>query len=61
MPAVKMASRALVLRDALNERLIEYLKEVSEDDFDNFLDEQRASLTKRLEDNQDGCKRLKDW
>jgi len=56
----KMASRDLAFRDALHERLIEYVKEVSEEDFDKFLGEQSASLTKRLEENQDVFKRLKD-
>lgn len=56
----KMASRDLVFRDALHSKLEEYVKEISEDDFDKFFGEQSMALEKRLEQNEDVFKRLKD-
>lgn len=56
----KMASRDLVFRDALHEKLEEYIKEVSEEDFEKFLGEQSMALEKRLEQNKDVFKRLKN-
>lgn len=56
----KMASRDLVFRDALHEKLENYIKEVSEDDFEKFLGEQSMALEKRLQENSDVFKRLKD-
>lgn len=56
----KMASRDLVFRDALHEKLEEYIKEVSEDDFIRFLGEHSMALEKRLEQNKDVFKRLKN-
>ena len=56
----KMASRDLVFRDALHEKLQGYIKEVSENDFDTFLGEQSMTLEQRLEENKDVFKRLKD-
>lgn len=56
----KMASRDLVFRDALHEKLEEYIKEVSEDDFDKFLGEHSMTLNKRLLENSDVFKRLKN-
>lgn len=56
----KMASRDLVFRDALHEKLDDYIKEVSEDDFEKFLGEQSMTIEQRLEENQDVFKRLKD-
>lgn len=56
----KMASRDLLFRDALHEKLEEYIKEVSEEDFDKFLGEHSMTLDKRLTENDDVFKRLKN-
>lgn len=55
-----MASRDLAFRDALHEKLKEYVNEVSSDDYDRFLGDRSMDLEKRLEDNKDVFKRLKD-
>lgn len=55
-----MASRDLAFRDALHEKLKDYVNEVSSEDFDKFLGERSLDLEKRLEDNKDVFKRLKD-
>jgi hypothetical protein len=55
-----MASRDLAFRDALHEKLKDYVNEVSADDFDKFLGERSMDLEKRLEDNKEVFKRLKD-
>lgn len=55
-----MASRDLVFRDALHEKLKDYINEVSSEDFDKFLGERSMDLEKRLEDNKEVFKRLKD-
>ena len=56
----KMASRDLVFRDALHEKLEDYIKEVSEEDFEKFLGEQSMTIEQRLEENKDVFKRLKN-
>jgi hypothetical protein len=55
-----MASRDLVFRDALHEKLKDYINEVSSEDFDKFLGSRSMDLEKRLEDNKEVFKRLKD-
>lgn len=55
-----MASRDLAFREALHEKLKNYINEVSSEDFDKFLGERSMDLEKRLEDNKDVFKRLKD-
>lgn len=55
-----MASRDLVFRDALHEKLKDYINEVSSEDYEKFLGERSMDLEKRLEDNKDVFKRLKD-
>jgi hypothetical protein len=55
-----MASRDLVFRDALHEKLKDYINAVSTEDFDKFLGERSLDLEKRLEDNKEVFKRLKD-
>ncbi len=55
-----MASRDLAFRDALHLKLKEYVNEVSSDDYDKFLGDRSMDLEKRLEDNKDVFKRLKD-
>lgn len=55
-----MASRDLAFREALHEKLKDYVNGVSENDFDAFLGERSMDLEKRLEDNKEVFKRLKD-
>jgi len=55
-----MASRDLVFRDALHEKLRDYISEVSAEDFEKFLGENSKSLEERLEENKDVFIRLKD-
>ena len=55
-----MASRDLAFRDALHEKLKGYVNEVSSEDFDKFLGAKSMDLEKRLEDNKEVFKRLKD-
>ena len=55
-----MASRDLAFRDALHEKLKEYVNEVSSDDYDKFLGDRSMDLEKRLEENKEVFKRLKD-
>lgn len=55
-----MASRDLVFRDALHEKLKDYINEVSSYDYEKFLGDRSMDLEQRLEDNQDVFKRLKD-
>jgi hypothetical protein len=55
-----MASRDLAFRDALHEKLKDYVDEVSSEDYEKFLGERSMDLEKRLEDNKDVFKRLKD-
>lgn len=55
-----MASRDMVFRDALHEKLKEYVREVSSEDFDKFLGEKSRALEERLLENKDVFIRLKD-
>ncbi len=55
-----MASRDMAFRDALHEKLKEYINEVSGDDYEKFLGEKSKTLDERLEDNKEVFKRLKD-
>lgn len=55
-----MASRDLVFRDALHEKLKDYITEVSSEDYDKFLGDRSMDLEKRLEDNKEVFKRLKE-
>ncbi|MFE3867437.1 DNA-binding protein [Flavobacterium sp. LS2P90] len=55
-----MASRDLVFRDALHEKLKDYINEVSTEDFDKFLGNKSMELEKRLEENKEVFKRLKE-
>lgn len=55
-----MASRDMVFRDALHEKLKDYVHEVSSEDFDKFLGEKSLSLKNRLKVDLDVLKRLKD-
>ena len=55
-----MASRDLAFRDALHEKLKEYVNEVSTEDYEKFLGQKSMDLEKRLEENKEVFKRLKD-
>lgn len=55
-----MASRDMAFRDALHEKLKEYIDAVSADDYEKFLGERSKSLEERLEDNKEIFIRLKD-
>ncbi|MFT4204767.1 MAG: DNA-binding protein [Chitinophagaceae bacterium] len=55
-----MASRDLAFRDALHEKLKNYINEVTSEDYDKFLGDRSMDLEQRLEDNKDVFKRLKE-
>lgn len=55
-----MATRDMAFRDALHEKLKEYIDTVSLDDIDRFLGEKSKVLEDRIEENKDVFKRLKD-
>jgi hypothetical protein len=55
-----MASRDMAFRDALHEKLKDYVEAVSSEDFDKFLGERSKAFEKRLEENIEVFKRLKD-
>jgi hypothetical protein len=59
---IKMASRDLCFRDALHDKLENYIQSVPESDFDKFLGETSKSLEERLSDPETLAvlKRLKD-
>ena len=55
-----MATRDMAFRDALHEKLKEYIDTVSLDDIDKFLGERSKALDARIEENKEVFKRLKD-
>lgn len=55
-----MASRDMAFREALHEKLKDYVGAVSSEDFDKFLGERSMTLDERLEENKEVFKRLKD-
>lgn len=55
-----MASRDMVFRDALHEKLNNYVTHLNEAEFDKFLGKHSISLEERLKDNIDVFKRLKN-
>jgi len=55
-----MASRDMAFRDALHEKLKDYVGSVSSEEFEKFLGERSMSLDERLEENKEVFKRLKD-
>jgi len=57
---LKMASRDLAFRDALHEQLTEYITPLQADEFEKFIGEKSAELSKRLEEAKDVMKRLKE-
>jgi len=55
-----MASRDMVFRDALHEKLKNYVTHLNADEFEKFLGERSMALEERLKENIDVFKRLKD-
>lgn len=55
-----MASRDMAFREALHEKLKNYITYLSSDEFDKFLGEKSMDLEARILDNIDVFKRLKD-
>jgi hypothetical protein len=55
-----MASRDMAFRDALHEKLKDYVGTVSSAEFEKFLGEKSRALDERLEENKEVFKRLKD-
>lgn len=56
----KMASRDLAFRDALHQRLKQYVSPLQAADFERFLGEKSRELQERLEEASDVFKRLKE-
>lgn len=54
-----MASRDMVFRDALHEKLKNYVTHLTVDEFEKFLGEKSKTLEERLKENIDVFKRLK--
>lgn len=57
---VLMASRDMAFRDALHEKLKDYVGAITPAEFDKFLGEKSRELTERILENQEVFKRLKD-
>jgi len=55
-----MASRDMVFRDALHEKLKSYVTHLNAEEFEKFLGEKSMALEERLKENIDVFKRLKD-
>jgi hypothetical protein len=55
-----MATRDMAFRDALHEKLKDYIDTISLDDIDKFLGEKSKALDDRIEENKEVFKRLKD-
>lgn len=55
-----MASRDMAFRDALHEKMKDYVVPLDSEEFDRFLGERSMSLEERLKENIDVFKRLKD-
>lgn len=56
----KMASRDLCFRDALHDKLVDYVDAVSSEDFDRFIGDKSMELSERLEGYIAALQRLKD-
>jgi len=56
----KMASRDLAFRDALHNKLKNYISPVEADDFERFIGEKSKELEERMKDAKDVFKRLKE-
>lgn len=57
---ILMATRDMAFRDALHEKLKEYIDTVSLDDIDKFLGDKSRQLEERIEENKEVFQRLKD-
>lgn len=57
---IKMASRDLAFRDALHQRLTDYITPVEAAEYERFLGEKSQELKERLEEAKDVFKRLKE-
>lgn len=57
---LKMASRDNSLRNAYHNKLSEYVKPMTENEYEKFLGEQSRALEKQIEEHRDVFKRLKD-
>jgi len=55
-----MASRDMAFRDALHEKLKNYITHLNAEEFDKFLGERTMALEERLKENIEVFKRLKD-
>lgn len=55
-----MASRDMAFRDALHEKLKDYVTSLTAEEYDKFLGEKSMSLEERLKDNIEVFKRLKE-
>ena len=55
-----MATRDMAFRDALHEKLKDYIDTISLDDIDKFLGEKSKTLEDRIDENKEIFKRLKD-
>jgi hypothetical protein len=55
-----MATRDMAFRDALHEKLKDYIDTVSLDDIDKFLGDKSKAVEERIEENKEVFKRLKD-
>lgn len=56
----KMYNRDDVFRDVQHEKLSEYRKAMTEDEYEKFLGEQSRSLEQQIQENRDVFERLKD-
>lgn len=56
----KMASRDLYFRNAKHEKLEEYIRPISEEDFERFIGEQSKSLAEQIEEHRQVFERLRD-
>ncbi|CAG5686977.1 hypothetical protein [Streptococcus pneumoniae] len=56
----KMASRDLSFRNAKHEKLAEYIRPISEEDFERFIGEQSKSLSEQIDEHRQVFERLRD-
>jgi len=57
----KMASRDLALRDALHQKLEDYIHPLSSDEYEKFIGERSVSIEEQLEEAKDIFLRLKEY
>lgn len=60
MVRTQMASRDYGLRSKLHPKLVDYINPLNKEEFERFLGEKSKELSKRIEENQEVFKRLKD-